>query len=52
MRFTTGEDIERVCREVGLTPERSYSVPFPRPFGRVFVYNEFCVRATLDGTPR
>jgi SAM-dependent methyltransferase len=52
VRFTTGEDIERVCREVGLTPERSYSFPFPRPFGRVFVYNEFCVRATLDGTPR
>ena len=51
VRFTTGEDIERVCREVGLTPQRSYSFPFPRPFGRVFIYNEFCVRATLDGPP-
>jgi len=49
VRFVTDEDIERVCREVGLTPQRSYSFPFPRPVGKVFIYNEFCVRATLDG---
>src|SRR6478609_2033759 len=40
-----------ICpQEVGLTPQRSYSFPFPRPVGKVFIYNEFCVRATLDGT--
>jgi 2-polyprenyl-3-methyl-5-hydroxy-6-metoxy-1,4-benzoquinol methylase len=51
VRFTTGEDIERICRDVGLTPRSNYSFPFPRPFGRVFIYNEFCVKATFDGTP-
>jgi SAM-dependent methyltransferase len=51
VRFTTGEDIERLCREVGLTPERSYSFPFPRPVGRIFIYNEFCVSATLGSAP-
>jgi SAM-dependent methyltransferase len=51
VRFTTDEDIERLCRDVGLTPRRSYSFPFPRPLGRLFVYNEFCVRATLDVAP-
>src|SRR4051812_26611991 len=31
VRFVTGEDIEDVCREVGLVPQRSFSFPFPRP---------------------
>jgi 2-polyprenyl-3-methyl-5-hydroxy-6-metoxy-1,4-benzoquinol methylase len=48
VRFMAGEDIERVCREVGLTPQSSFSFPFPRRLGRVFIYNEFCVRATLE----
>ena len=51
VRFTTGEDIERVCREVGLAPQRSYSFPFPRPVGRLFIYNEFCVKARLEPAP-
>ncbi|GAA2159865.1 methyltransferase family protein [Humibacillus xanthopallidus] len=51
VQFTTSEDIERICRSVGLTPRRSYSFPFPRRLGRVFAYNEFCVRATLDVAP-
>ncbi|WP_404391266.1 class I SAM-dependent methyltransferase [Humibacillus xanthopallidus] len=51
VRFTTGEDIERVCREVGLTPQSNFSFPFPRPLGKVFIYNEFCVKATLEAAP-
>lgn len=51
VRFTTGEDIERLCREVGLTPKRSYSFPFPRMVGRLFIYNEFCVKAVLESAP-
>lgn len=51
VRFTTGEDIVRLCRQVGLTAESSYSFPFPRPFGKVFIYNEFCVRATYQPAP-
>lgn len=26
---------------LGLTVEATYSFPFPRPFGRIFIYNEF-----------
>lgn len=47
VRFTTAEDISRLCTEVGLTTEKSYSFPFPRPVGKLFIYNEFCVKATL-----
>jgi len=41
VRWTTGEDLERLAREVGLVPERWTSFPLPRAFGRVFTYNEF-----------
>jgi len=51
VRFLTDKDIEQVCREVGLTPQRSYSFPFPRAAGKYFAYNEFCVRATLEAAP-
>ena len=44
--FTTDEDISRICRDVGLTPVKAYSFPFPRPVGKLFIYNEFCVLAT------
>jgi SAM-dependent methyltransferase len=30
-----------VAEELRLLPVRDFSFPFPRPFGRVFVYNEF-----------
>ena len=30
-----------VAQELGLAPVRDFSFPFPRPFGRVFIYNEF-----------
>lgn len=44
--FTTDADISRICRDVGLTTVKAYSFPFPRPVGKLFIYNEFCVLAT------
>lgn len=41
VRWTTGEDLERLSRDVGLVPERWRNFPFPRAAGRVFTYNEF-----------
>ena len=41
VRWTTGEDLQFLAREVGLLPQRWRSFPFPRPVGRVFRYNEF-----------
>lgn len=45
VRWTTGEDLERLAQEVCLRPERWTSFPLPRAFGRVFTYNEFNVLA-------
>ena len=44
--FTTGEDLVRLSRDVGLEAERWRSFPLPRRAGRLFVYNEFNVLAT------
>lgn len=43
--FTTGEDLEELSREVGLVPDHWFSFPFPRAAGKVFTYNEFCLKA-------
>jgi 2-polyprenyl-3-methyl-5-hydroxy-6-metoxy-1,4-benzoquinol methylase len=45
VRFTTGDDLAALCREVGLVPGRWLSFPFPRWAGRAFTYNEFCLLA-------
>ncbi|MDN5768153.1 MAG: hypothetical protein L0H78_20335 [Humibacillus sp.] len=44
--FTTDADISRICRAVGSTPVKADGFPFPRPVGKLFLYNEFCVPAT------
>ena len=31
----------KLAQALGMTVERQYSFPFPRPFGRLFRYNEF-----------
>jgi hypothetical protein len=46
VRWATGEDLEAMCRQLGLLPERHKSFPLPRAAGRAFIYNEFSVRAT------
>lgn len=38
-----------LCRQVGATPERELSFPFPRLAGKLFPYNEFVVTARLAG---
>ena len=35
--------LERISTQLGLTPERAFSFPFPRWAGRWFTYNEFVV---------
>jgi len=49
VRFTTGEDLAELAREVGLQPQPWFSFPFPRWTGKVFVYNEFCLLAAKPG---
>ncbi len=46
VRFVDGDALMDLCRRVGLEPEPWFSFPFARRAGRVFAYNEFCVRAT------
>ena len=41
--FCDESELESIARDVGLEPVRSWSFPFPRRFGKLFIYNEFCV---------
>jgi SAM-dependent methyltransferase len=45
VRFTDGDALADLARTVGLVPDDWFSFPFPRVFGRVFPYNEFCLLA-------
>lgn len=45
VRWTTGEDLEQLSRDLGLTPQPWRSFPFPRFTGKAFTYNEFNVVA-------
>ena len=49
VRFTTGEDLAELSREVGLQPDPWFSFPFPRWAGKPFIYNEFCLLAHKPG---
>ena len=44
VRFTDLDDLEALAREVGLTPVKAFSFPFPAGRGR-FTYNESCLLA-------
>ena len=41
VEFVDLEKIRDAVEQVGFTPVREYSFPFPRPVGRICVYNEF-----------
>lgn len=43
--FADDAYLTSMCERAGLIVERSFSFPFPRWAGELFVYNEFCVRA-------
>jgi hypothetical protein len=45
IRFIDFDDLHALAARHGLSVERSYSFPFPRRVGRVFIYNEFNVLA-------
>jgi len=45
VRWTTGEDLEQLSRDLGLVPGRWRSFPLPRFAGQWFTYNELEVLA-------
>jgi len=45
--FAQGSDLEGLAGTLGLEVERSFSFPFPRMAGKIFIYNEFGVTARL-----
>ncbi|MBW0089536.1 class I SAM-dependent methyltransferase [Pseudonocardia sp. KRD-184] len=47
VRFCGFPEVATLCTAVGLTVDRQYSFPFPRPAGRVFPYNEFVTLARI-----
>lgn len=49
VRFVDVAGLAEHAARLGLTVERSYSFPLPRPAGRVFRYNEFVLVARYAG---
>lgn len=41
VRFCGFDEVAELCTAAGLSVQRQYSFPFPRPVGKVFPYNEF-----------
>jgi SAM-dependent methyltransferase len=50
VEFADFAALRRIARESGLTTEREYSFPFPRPLGKFFRYNEFVSISRKDRT--
>lgn len=49
IRFVDHDDASRTAERLGLSVEKTYSFPFPRPVGKVFAYNEFVTVARAPG---
>lgn len=47
VRWVGFAEAAQLCEELGLTVEKQYSFPFPRPVGKVFTYNEFVTVARV-----
>lgn len=45
--FAQDSDLRELVGTLGLELERSFSFPFPRRAGKLFIYNEFCARARV-----
>ena len=43
--FAQDSDLRELVGTLGLELEQSFSFPFPRRAGKLFIYNEFCARA-------
>jgi SAM-dependent methyltransferase len=51
VRFVGFEESADMAGALGLTVEKQYSFPFPRPAGRIFTYNEFVTVARKSVGP-
>ncbi len=49
VRFFDGEALRSLAEDAGLQPGTWWSFPFPRRFGKLFIYNEFCLVSTVPG---
>lgn len=47
--FAQDSDLVDLARSVGLLPGKPFSFPFPRKAGKLFIYNEFCLSASVPG---
>jgi 2-polyprenyl-3-methyl-5-hydroxy-6-metoxy-1,4-benzoquinol methylase len=47
VRWVGFAEAAQLCEELGMTVERQFSFPFPRPVGKVFTYNEFVTVARV-----
>lgn len=47
--FTDQRSLTELDRDLGLTPLKQYSFPFPRAAGKLFIYNEFNHIARVPG---
>jgi len=45
--FAQNTDLAELVGTLGLELERSFSFPFPRAAGKLFIYNEFCLTARV-----
>lgn len=45
--FAQDSDLAHLAAAAGLELERTFSFPFPRMAGKLFIYNEFCVTARV-----
>ncbi len=45
--FTGFAELAALCADLGLSVQRRYSFPFPRWAGKLFIYNEFVLIATV-----
>ena len=44
------DDLLRICADTGIENATASSFPFPRPVGKLFVYNETVVVGTAPGS--
>jgi SAM-dependent methyltransferase len=49
LAFTDQRSLTELDRDLGLTPLKQYSFPFPRAAGKLFIYNEFNHIARVPG---
>lgn len=49
VEFMDLEKLQAICSELPFVPERLCSFPFPRIFGKIFIYNEFVLVGRRPG---